>query len=166
MLVNHLLIAYIVYVVFYGFLKKINCFEAFAAGVKEGTITVVNMYSYFLGFVLLVNMIESCGILADLGSLFQRMGFSPLVFVQALLRPFSAASSYALMLEIYGSAGVDSFSGILSAFIHGISDASVFIIVFYCGAAGIKKYSRTLLGGIFLNIIGFFLANIFALLLS
>ena len=142
MFVNILLIAYIIIVIGYGLIKKVNCFEAFTTGVKEGTITVINMFSYFLGFVLLVSLIESCGIVSDFENLFRNIGFSPLVIVQAFLRPFSSGSSYALMIEIYQTAGVDSFSGVLSTFIHTVSDASIYIIVFFSAAAGIKKYGR------------------------
>lgn len=166
MFINYLLISYILIVICYGLFKRVNCFEAFTAGVKEGTVTVINMYSYFLGFVLLVNLIESCGIIADLKSLFQNLDFTPLVFIQALLRPFSSASSYALMLEIYQTSGVDSFSGILSTCIHTVSDASIFIIVFYCAAAGIKKYTKALWIGVLVNILGFLLSYLFVLIIT
>ena len=64
MLINHLLIYYIVYCRFPWFLKKINCFKHLPAGVKEGTITVVNMYSLLPWFILLlVNMIQAAGFL-------------------------------------------------------------------------------------------------------
>jgi|GEM_PF-944318 len=161
-----LIVAFALAIVLYGLFKRVNCFEAFVSGVREGTATVVNMFSYLLAFVLLVSLLENCGIVRDVVKLFGSRDFSPLVLVQVLFRPFSAASSYALMLEVYRNEGPDSFSSLLSTFIHGISDASVFIIVFYCGAAGIKKYNKALLYGLLLNLIGFLLAFLFTWLLA
>ncbi|MGI6767617.1 MAG: hypothetical protein ACOX43_00755 [Bacilli bacterium] len=165
MFVNILLVAYILIVIVYGLIKKVNCFEAFTNGIKEGTVTVLNMYSYFLGFVLLVSLIESCGIINDLENLFRNLGFSPLIIIQALMRPFSSGSSYALMLEIYQTEGVDSFSGVLATFIHTVSDASIYIIVFFSAAAGIKKYGRALWIGVLINIIGFVISYFLTLLI-
>lgn len=165
MFVNILLVAYILIVIVYGLIKKVNCFEAFTNGIKEGTVTVLNMYSFFLGFVLLVSLIESCGIINDLENLFRNLGFSPLIIIQALMRPFSSGSSYALMLEIYQTEGVDSFSGVLATFIHTVSDASIYIIVFFSAAAGIKKYGRALWIGVLINIIGFVISYFLTLLI-
>jgi spore maturation protein B len=158
MLGEYLIIAYFLLVIIYGIIKKTNCLEAFTNGVREGTITILNMFSYLLGFVLLVRLLESCGLIEDLQRHFLPASFSPLIFVQALMRPFSTGSSYALMLEVYQTCGADSFSGVLSTFIHTVSDASVYIIGFFFAAVGIKKYPRALWIGVLLNILGFILA--------
>ncbi|MDD3999700.1 MAG: hypothetical protein PHX62_02240 [Bacilli bacterium] len=155
---SYLILAYIIIVISYGFFKKINCFEAFTEGVKEGSITVVNMFSYFLGFVFLVTLIENCGLIQDLESLIKNTQFSPLIIIQMLMRPFSSGSSYTIMLQIYEVSGVDSYSGVLSTFIHTVSDASVYIIVFYFGAANIKKYKYALWIGLLINLLGFILS--------
>jgi spore maturation protein SpmB len=158
MFANLLILSYILVVIIYGIFKRINCFDSFTSGVKEGTITVLNMFSYFLSFVLLVSLIESCGLIQDLEKIFSNLRFSPLILIQMLMRPISSGSSYTLMLEIYEVYGVDSFSGILSTFIHTVSDASIYIIVFYFGAVGIKRYSKVLWIGILINLFGFIIS--------
>lgn len=152
---NYFVIGYIVLVLLYGLIKKVTCFNAFINGVKEGTVTVMNMFSYLLAFVFLLEMITSCGILEDLQTGIFSETFSPILLVQMLMRPFSGSSSSAMMLGIFESSGVDSFEGLVSSFIHTMSDSSVYMIVFYFGAVGIRKYKNVIWLGILLNVIGF-----------
>ena len=134
-----LIFIYIAFVIIYGLFNKVNCFEAFITGVKEGTTTVLNMFSYLLAFVFLINIINASGILTFLETTIFKNTFSPIVFIQMLIRPFSGSSSYVMMLDIYSKYGVDSFEGLFSTFIHTISDSSIYMIVFYFGAIEIKK---------------------------
>lgn len=157
MLSEYLIIIYFLFVIVYGLLRKTNCLEAFTNGVREGTTTILNMFSYFLGFVLLVKLLESCGVIEDLNKILPD-SISPLIYIQALMRPFSTGSSYTLMLEVYQTIGVDSFSGVLSTFIHTVSDASIYIVGFFFTAVGIKKYPHALWIGVLVNVIGFIMA--------
>lgn len=159
---DYLILGYFLIVLVYAFFKKTNIWDSFTIGIKEGTITVLNMFSYLLGFVFLVAILESCGIFQDLEKIFfLNSSLSPLIFIQTLLRPFSTASSYTIMLEIYSNNGPDSFSGVLSAFIHSLSDASIYIIGFFFTAAGIRKYPHAFWIGFLTNILGFILAFLF-----
>jgi|CZCB01.1.fsa_nt_gi spore maturation protein B len=155
---DYFIAAFIAFVIIYGLLKKCNCLGSFAGGVKEGATTVVNMYVYILGFVLLIALIENCGIVSDL----ERFRFSgivsPIIFVQMLLRPFSGSSSLAMMVEVYEKYGPDSFTGMLTTFIHTITDSTIYITVFYLSAVGIKKYGKVIWIGLLINILGFILS--------
>lgn len=155
---NYFIIGYIILVIIYGVIKKVNCFNSFTTGVKEGSVTVVNMFTYILGFVFLISLIESCGILEDLETKYLYTELSPILIVQALMRPFSGSSSYTMMLEIYEKYGVDSFAGVLTTFIHTVTDSTIYIIVFYFAAIGIKKYKNVIWMGLILNMLGFILS--------
>ena len=69
------------------------------------------------------------------------------------------------MTQIYNQCGVDSFKGILSAMIHYVSDASLYIIPFYCSYYGIKKYDKILCLGLFINIL-YHRKQIFSILIA
>ena len=153
---DYFIAAFIAFVIIYGLLKKCNCLGSFAGGVKEGATTVVNMYVYILGFVLLIALIENCGIVSDL----ERFRFSgivsPIIFVQMLLRPFSGSSSLAMMVEVYEKYGPDSFTGMLTTFIHTITDSTIFTV--FTSPRLELKIRQSHLDRLLINILGFILS--------
>jgi len=155
---NYFIFGYIFIVILYGVIKKVNCFNSFGKGVKEGTVTVLNMFTYILGFIFLISLIESCGILEDFENRFSNSRFSPIIFVQAIMRPFSGSSSLAMLYEVYETHGPDSFTGVLSTFIHTITDSTIFITIFYFASIEIKKYKNVIHIGLLLNLIGYILS--------
>lgn len=158
---SYLIIFYIIFVFIYGLINKVNCFDSFTKGVREGTKTVLNMFTYIIGFVFMIKIIFASGVLEFLEQSIFKNTFSPIMIIQMLVRPFSGSSSYVMMLDIYTNYGVDSFEGLLSTFIHTISDSSIYIIVFYFGVINIKKYNREIIFGIIINILGYLLAIFF-----
>ena len=155
---SYIIFLYIIIVIIFGIISKVNCFESFLTGVKEGTTTVVNMFTYILAFVFMIKIIDASGILIFLEDSIFKNTFSPIMFIQMLIRPFSGSSSYVMMLDIFSNYGVDSFEGLFSTFIHTISDSSIYMIVFYLGAVGIKNYKGVLTMGVIINIIGYILS--------
>lgn len=104
---------YIAIVLIVALFKKVKAYDAFLEGVKEGTKTVLNMFSTLLAFVLVVESIKACGILEDISEVINAN-----ILIQAIIRPLSASSSMAIMLQTFNDYGVDSQIGILSTFIH------------------------------------------------
>ena len=131
---------YIFIVLVVAIFKKVRAYDAFIEGVKEGTKTVLNMFSTLLTFVLVVESIKACGVLEDIGE-----AINTNILVQALIRPLSASSSMAIMLETFETYGVDSEISILSTFIHATIDTTFYIIVLYFSSCEIKKYKYSLL---------------------
>lgn len=155
---SYFILGYIILVISYGAIRRVNSFSSFTSGVREGMTTVVNMFSFVLSFLLLIALIESCGILEYLEKTIFKNTLSPLLFVQMLIRPFSASSSYVMMLEIYNLTGVDSFISLFSTFIHTISDSTIYIVIFYFGSIGIKKYKHVINLGLIINLLGYILS--------
>ncbi|HHU56471.1 MAG TPA: hypothetical protein GXZ48_07275 [Acholeplasmataceae bacterium] len=151
---------YILIVIIISIIKKVNAYDAFIEGVKDGTKTVVNMFSNLLGFVFVVKCIESCGIIEDLGNL-----VNPHIFVQGIIRPLSASSSMAIMISTFETYGVDSPIAILSTLIHTTIDTSFYIIVLYFSSCNIKDYRYSLLMSIIIIIIAYIVIGITYILL-
>ncbi|HEY8445017.1 MAG TPA: hypothetical protein VIK94_02690 [Bacilli bacterium] len=147
---GYLIGGYIFIVIIISIIKKVNGYDAFIEGVKDGTRTVVNMFSNLLGFVLVVKCIESCGIIEDLGRI-----VNPNLFVQSIIRPLSASSSMAIMISNFETYGVDSDVSILSTFIHTTIDTSFYIIVLYYSSCDIKNYRYTFLMSIIIVMIAY-----------
>lgn len=146
----YLIIGYIFIVIIISIIKKVNGYDAFISGVKEGSITVINMFSNLLGFVLVVECIKGCGIIEDLGEL-----VNPYLFIQGLVRPLSASSSMAIMLDTYETFGVDNPISIMSTFIHTTADTTFYIIVMYFSSCEIKEYRYAFLMGVIINIVAY-----------
>lgn len=146
----YLIIGYILIVIICSLVKKVNGYEAFISGVKEGSITVINMFANLLGFVLVVECIKGCGILDDLGAI-----FNPYLFIQGFIRPLSASSSLAIMLDTYETFGVDHPVAIISTLIHATADTTFYIIVMYFSSCEIKEYHYAFLMGAIVNIIAY-----------
>lgn len=143
---------YIFIVIAVAIIKKVNAYDAFLVGVKEGSVTVINMFSTMLGFVLVVEAIKACGVLEDLGAI-----INPNIFIQTIIRPFSASSSMAIMLDLYKHEGVDSSISILSTFIHTSLDTSLYIIALYFSSNEIKKYRYVILLVLIVTLISYML---------
>lgn len=139
-------------VIIYGVFKKVNVYDSFINGVKEGIVSVINMFSFILTFMIAINLLNSSGII-DYFINKLNIKFIDLL-IQMIVRPFSSSSSLSIMTSIYEKHGVDSIYGVLSTFIHSVSDTTFYIITFYYGSIGIKPNGKLILSGILVNVIG------------
>ena len=139
-------------VIIYGVFKKVNVYDSFINGVKEGIVSVINMFSFILTFMIAINLLSSSGII-DYFINKLNIKFIDLL-IQMIVRPFSSSSSLSIMTSIYEKHGVDSIYGVLSTFIHSVSDTTFYIITFYYGSIGIKPNGKLILSGILVNVIG------------
>lgn len=130
----YLIGGYIVIVLVVAMIKKVKAYDAFLTGVRDGLTTVINMFSTMLCFVLIVEAIKGCGILDDL-----KNALNVNLLVQALIRPFSASSSMAMMIAVFEVQGVDSKEAILSTFYHTSLDTSLYMLAMYFSIHQIKE---------------------------
>jgi len=131
--------------------KKINVFEAFIEGAKEGFEVSVKIIPYLVGLLVAVSLFRSSGALTYLGDGFKWF-FSHFnidtrftdVLPIAFLRPLSGSGARALMLDNLKIYGPDSFIGHMSSVLYGTADTTFYIVALYFGAVGIKKTRYTI----------------------
>jgi spore maturation protein SpmA len=129
-----------------GARKKINVFEAFIDGAKEGFEVSVKIIPYLVGLLVAVSLFRTCGALTYLGDGFKWI-FSHFnmdtrftdVLPIAFLRPLSGSGARAMMLDNLKVFGVDSFIGHLSSVLYGTADTTFYIVALYFGAINVKK---------------------------
>jgi len=134
-----------------GMRKKINVFEAFIEGAKEGFEVSVKIIPYLVGLLVAVSLFRSSGALTYLGDAFKWF-FSHFnidtrftdVLPIAFLRPLSGSGARALMLDNLHHYGPDSFLGHMSSVLYGTADTTFYIVALYFGAVGIKKTRYTI----------------------
>ena len=147
--------------------KKINIFEAFIDGAKEGFSTSVKIIPYMVAMLVGIAVFRASGAMDLLV-----LGITKLVglftdqtdFVGALptafMKPLSGSGAKAMMVEAMKTYGVDSFIGRLSCLFQGAADTTFYIIALYFGSVGIKK-TRYAVGAGLIADIGGVIAAIF-----
>ena len=134
-----------------GLRKKINVFEAFIEGAKEGFEVSVKIMPYLVGLLVAVSLFRTSGALTYLGDGFKWI-FSHFnmdtrfvdVLPIAFLRPLSGSGARALMLDNLKIHGPDSFIGHMSSVLYGTADTTFYIVALYFGAVNIKKTRYTI----------------------
>lgn len=134
-----------------GMRKKINVFEAFIEGAKEGFEVSLKIIPYLVGLLVAVSLFRTSGALTYLGDGFKWFfGHFNIdtrfvdVLPIAFLRPLSGSGARALMLDNLKVFGPDSFIGHMSSVLYGTADTTFYIVALYFGIVNIKKTRYTI----------------------
>ena len=139
-------------VIIYGAYKKINVYDSFVSGAKEGLPMVVKMFFSLLAMVFGVNIFLNSGIIEYffdfLRPVLLLIHVPTEVLPVAIMRPFSGSFGLALLNDMYKLYGPDSFISVLASVIQGSSDTTLYVITLYFGTIGIKKIRYALWVGL------------------
>jgi spore maturation protein SpmA len=164
---NGFLAFLVVGILVWGFLKKVQVFDSFIDGAKEGFQMCLNVIPFLVAMLCAIAFFRSSGALD-----FFLKGISYAVvaldlnadFVPAiptmLLKPLSGAGSRGMMLDAMKSLGADSFAGRLACIVQGSADTTFYIMTVYFGAVRIKNI-RYALGFSLLGDLAGFIAAVF-----
>lgn len=129
-----------------GLYKKINIFDAFIEGAKEGFQVCVKIIPYLVGMLIAISLMRTSGVfdvLIDGMKWFANLANLDNRFVDglptALIKPLSGSGARGMMVDTMKTFGVDSFPARLSGILQGSSDTTFYIIAVYFGAVGIKN---------------------------
>lgn len=138
--------------ILFGLLRRVEIFDAFTFGAKEGLSVALTILPTLVGIITAVKMLEASGFmlwLTDLLTPFaSKLGFPAEIVPVALLRPVSGSGASALMLSIFENSGVDSFAGKVVSVMAGATETTFYAVAVYYSAVGIKKTGTTLLCGL------------------
>lgn len=168
-MINYIIPLIVVTIIIYGIYKKVDIFDTFIDGVKEGMKLSINLFPTIFTMIIAITLITDSNIINYicnlLKPLFSKISFPTEVLPLALLRPISGSSSLVILNDILAKYGPDSFIGRLSSVMQGSTDTTIYIISMYFASIGIKKtrYSLTvgLLADLLSVIISFIMVNIF-----
>lgn len=149
---NIILPLIVVLIVIYGIYKKIDVFNVFIEGVKEGITMTLQIFPTILAMIVSINIFLKSNILQDvtifLNPLFDILQFPSEILPLAILRPISGSSSLIMLNNILSTYGVDSYIGRVASVIQGSTDTTIYILGLYFGSVGIKKIKYSLLVGL------------------
>ena len=136
----------------YGLVRRVNIFDAFIEGAREGIHTLYTIAPTMIGLLAAVGMFRASGaldVLTDLiRPLAEMVGFPVELVPMALLRPVSGSGATALLTDIYARCGADSFSAKCASVLAGSTETTFYAIGVYYAAAGIKKTRHTLISAL------------------
>lgn len=140
-------------VIIYALKQKVNIYEEFMSGVKEGLKTSLDIFPSIFALIVSVSVLVKSNIINDLISLINIELFPKEILPIAILRPISASSSMMLLNELLQIHGVDSLIGKISSVIAGSTDTTIYIIGMYYSTIKIKKIKQSLLIGLLADLI-------------
>ena len=149
----HLLNVWAVPVVVAGILltalvRRIPVFDAFMEGARTGARSCMGIFPSLLGLITAVSMLRASGALELLAQavtpLTAKMGLPAELVPLVLLRPVSGGGSIALLQELLGQVGPDSFAGRAASVMAGATETTFYTITVYFGAVNIRKTRHTL----------------------
>ncbi|GAD05196.1 membrane protein [Porphyromonas crevioricanis] len=156
-----LLFSIITLFIFSGWKARINVYEAFIDGAKEGFHTAVGIIPYLVAILVAIGVFRASGAMDYLSEgirwLAEVLGWDTR-FVDGLptilMKPLSGSGARGLMVDAMQTYGADSFVGRLCCTVQGCSDTTFYVVAVYLGAVGIKKSRYVLGASLFADLIG------------
>ncbi len=143
----------ILIVIIYGIYKRINIYDVFIDGAKESIDMSFNLFPSMLAMIFGVNIFLKSGIIEWLFNNIHIFNFPNEILPMIIMRPISGSSALAILTNIFGSFGPDSYIGTLGSILQGSTDTTFYILTVYFGSIGIKRTKYALTAGIMTDIV-------------
>lgn len=168
---NVVLFSIIISFIVMAFIRRINVYEAFIDGAKEGFSVAVKIIPYLIAILVAIGVFRASGAMDVLMSGIERvvegMGFNSdfvAALPTALMKPLSGSGARGLMIDTMNTYGADSFAGRLASTFQGATDTTFYIIAVYFGAVGIKNTRYAVPCGLIADFAGIIAAIVIAYL--
>ena len=156
--------------VFFETLKnKINSYEIFIDGAKEGFNVAVKIIPYLVSMLIAIGVFRASGVMdAFIGCIREicnYIGFNADVveaLPTAILKPLSGSGARAMMIETMNTFGADSFSGFVASVVQGSTETTFYVLAVYFGAINISKTRYALKYGLLSDLAGIITAIVVA----
>ncbi len=155
---NSLFLLFIVGIPLYGTWKKVNVFDAFVEGGKEGFSICVSLLPYLIAMLVAIGMLRASGFFellnTWLGPLLARVGMPPELLPLALIRPFSGSASNGLMADLMHQFGGNSIIGKMAGTLMGSTETTFYVIAVYFGSVSIRHTRHAIPAGLLADLAG------------
>ena len=168
---NILLMTIIVGFILAGMRKRVNVYDAFVEGAKEGFTTAVRIIPYLVAILVAIGVFRASGamdwLIDGVRWLVGALGFDT-QFVEALptalMKPLSGSGARGMMVDTMTTYGADSFVGRLSCIFQGSTDTTFYILAVYFGSVGIRHTRHAVTCGLLADLAGIIAAIFIAAL--
>ena len=152
-----------------GAVRRVNVYEAFVDGAKEGFGVAVGIIPYLVAMLVAIAVFRAAGLMdlavGAIGAAVAALGlptdFLPAVPV-GLMKVLSGSGARGLMVDVMQAHGVDSFAGKLAAIIQGSTETTFYVLAVYFGSVGVKHTRHALPCALFADAVGLVAAIVVA----
>jgi spore maturation protein B len=159
---NYIIPSIVLFIIIYGFIKKVDIYDEFLNGVIEGLSMSLKIFPTMFAMTIGINVLLSSNIINDITNfitpILNLINYPKELVPLAIMRPISGSSSLIIMDSIFKNNGPDSFIGRVASVLQGSTDTTIYIISLYFSSVGIKKIKYSLIVGL--------LADLMAIIIS
>lgn len=156
----------ILFILTFAIFKKVNIYDTFIDGAKEGLKTSVGIIPYLVAIIVAASMFRASGAIDILSSLLKApltyfnipSDVLPIIFIRSL----SGSANLGLLSEVATNAGANTYAAKLAAIMVGSSETTFYVLAVYFGAVGIKKVRYALITGLLADFVGIVFAVLIA----
>ncbi len=159
---NFILMSIIVAFILMAFIKKVNVYDAFVEGAKEGFNIAIQIIPFLVAILVAIGIFRASGamdfIIAGIAKFFAWMGVDTRFTADlpiAFMKPLSGSGARGLMIDAMTTYGPDSFIGRLACTMQGTTDTTFYIVAVYFGSVGIKNTRHAIGCGLLADLAGF-----------
>ncbi|AOY01378.1 nucleoside recognition domain-containing protein [Jeongeupia sp. USM3] len=159
---NFLLLAIVVGFIATALVRRVDVYETFIDGAKEGFKVAIGIVPYLVAMLVAIALLRASGalelLLAGLRHLVVMLGYDSR-WVDGLpigiMKSLSGSGARALMIDTMKTAGADSFAGRLVSILQGSSETTFYVLAVYFGSIGITRTRYAVACGLFADVAGF-----------
>lgn len=135
--------------------RRVNAYEAFIEGAKEGFQVAIRIIPYLVALLVAIGVFRASGSLdlltQGLGTLFAAVGLDERMIPAlptAMMKPLSGSGARGMMVDAMETYGADSFVGRLASTFQGATDTTFYILALYFGSVGVRKTRHAITMGL------------------
>lgn len=161
LIANLTLFSFIIVFIVRAVLKKVNVYEAFIEGGKEGFSIAIKIIPFLIAILVSIGVFRASGamdyLIDGMAWFFTQLNVDTR-FVDALptalMKPLSGSGARGMMIDTMNTYGVDSFAGKLASTVQGATDTTFYIIAVYFGSVGIRNTRHAVACGLIADFAG------------
>jgi spore maturation protein B len=142
----------VVSILLLGVLKKVNLYETFIEGAKEGFQVGVRIIPYLVAMLIAIGIFRTSGAMEMLSTLVSPLtnliGMPSETLPMALIRPLSGSGALGVMSETINAHGPDSLIGRMVAVMMGSGETTFYVLAVYFGSVGISRTRQAVPAGL------------------
>lgn len=134
---------FILFILFYSLIKKINTYESFVEGAKQAIDLCINTFPYLVAIFSIVELLQASGLSEIISNLttpiFNIFGIPSELTEFLIIRPFTGSGSIGILSNIFSLYGADSYISKCACVIMSCSETTFYVVAVYFSTTKIKK---------------------------
>lgn len=154
---NYIIPIIVLFILTYGLYKKINIYESFIEGIKDGLKMILDIAPTIIVMMFAINIFLNSNVIYNLkifDYIAKIFNFPKEIIPMILLRPISGNATLGILNELLYNYGPDSIIGRIASTIQGCTDTTIYIMALYFGSIKVTKTRYALYVCLLADLIG------------